>query len=399
VLWIDRVIQDLGSPPGFEVAEAVAVNDVGQVAVTGEGSPQSYRGFLWEEDTWTDLGVLPGRDWCIPEDIDGLGRIVGTCLYGERVAAFIWDSGGMTDLGTLSGSARAYGINQVGQVVGHCRATQPGGNGEQRAFLWENDVMTELGPLPVQDNSQAFGLNDLGDVAGSSWYPTGPYSLSVDRATLWRDGGAEIVDLGRTPGPPVCSGEPFYPDNIALAINNRGQIVGHAQCIASGGSLAAFLWQDGVMYNLNDLIPPGSGWDLIKALDINDAGEIVGFGLAPGGGSYLRAFLLVPANPPVSVPQEGAPNLLGLHVAPIPFSLGTRISYMLPVPGPIRVTVHDVAGRNVATLLDGIQPSGRHSLLWNPNDHGGAAAGNGVYFLRVASDGRSEVRKLVHMKR
>jgi probable HAF family extracellular repeat protein len=299
VLWIDGAIQDLGAPP-FGGGKAVGVNNTGQVVVKAEGSPQSFRGFLWEGGTWTDLGLLPGRNECIPEAIDNDGRIVGTCLTlgGGNAAAFIWDAGEMTDLGTLSGTARAYGINQMGQVVGHCWANQPGGNGEQRAFLWQNDVMTGLTPLPDRGNSQAFDINDLGDVVGSSWYPTGPYSLSVDRATLWRDGGEEVVDLGYTPGPEVCTyGFPFYTDNIATSVNNHRQVVGHAQCISSGGALAAFLWQDGVMHNLNDLIPPGSGWDLVKALDINDAGQIVGFGLPPGGGSYdLRAFLLVPRN-------------------------------------------------------------------------------------------------------
>jgi probable HAF family extracellular repeat protein len=225
----------------------------------------------------------------------------------------------------------------------------------------------------------------------------GPYTLSVDRATSWHDGGAEIVDLGSTPGPPICSNNPYYPDNIALAVNNHGQIVGHAQCVASGGSLAGFLWRDGTMYNLNDLIPPGSGWDLIKATDINDAGQIVGFGLAPGG-TYLRAFLLDPVDTPASVLQEGVPNHFGLRVAPIPLGLTTRISFVLPRPGQVRITLHDVAGRHVATLLDGFRAAGHHSLPWNPNLPGGQVAGNGVYFLRVTSDGAIGVKKLVHLR-
>jgi probable HAF family extracellular repeat protein len=235
-------------------------------------------------------------------------------------------------------------------------------------------------------------------VVGSSWYPTGPYSLSVDRATLWRNGGTEIVDLGQTPGPAACADGGPYPDNIALAVNNHGQIVGHAQCIASGGSLAGFLWQDGTMYNLNHLIPPGSGWDLIKATDINDAGQIVGFGLAPGG-EYLRAFLLVPADTPVNVPEAVASNRFGLNVSPIPLGPTTQVSYVLQDPGPVRITVHDVAGRRVATLLDRFQPAGHHSLLWSPNGPGGETFGNKVYLLRVTSNGGTAVKKLVYLGR
>ncbi|MFC1572160.1 T9SS type A sorting domain-containing protein [Candidatus Eisenbacteria bacterium] len=400
VLWINGVIQDLGMPP-FGWGKAVGVNDAGQVAVTGEGSPQSYRGFLWEEDTWTELGLLPGRNECIPEEIDGHGRIVGTCLtLGQaNSAAFIWDAGEMSDLGTLSGTARAYGINQSGKVVGHCWANQQGGNGEQRAFLWENDVMAELRPLADRLNSHAFGLNDLGDVVGSSWSPVGPYGLSADRATLWRNGRAEIVDLGRTPGPPVCSADPYYTDNIALAINSHEQIVGHAQCIASGGSLAAFLWQDGVMYNLNDLIPPGSGWDLIKALDINDAGEIVGLGIAPGGGSYIRAFLLVPTDPSMSVSPNEMSSPHRVNVAPNPFHLDTRISYVLQTPGPVCVSIHDIAGRYIATLRDGFQPAGSHSLTWDAVTYESGASQDGIYFVRVGSNDGVRVRRLIRFRR
>jgi hypothetical protein len=152
------------------------------------------------------------------------------------------------------------------------------------------------------------------------------------------------------------------------------------------------------MYNLHDLIPPGSGWDLKKATDINDAGQIVGFGLAPGG-DYLRAFLLVPADAPVSVPEAGASNRFGLRVSPIPLDPTTRISYELPGPGPVRITVHDVAGRRVATLLDRFQPAGHHSLLWGPNAPGGQTSGNSVYFLCVASNGGTGVKKLVYLGR
>jgi probable HAF family extracellular repeat protein len=57
------------------------------------------------------------------------------------------------------------------------------------------------------------------------------------------------------------------------------------------GSSHAFLWNDGVMSDLNDLIPPDSGWVLFSAAAINDVGQIVGWGLYNGAG---RAFLLMP---------------------------------------------------------------------------------------------------------
>jgi probable HAF family extracellular repeat protein len=48
----------------------------------------------------------------------------------------------------------------------------------------------------------------------------------------------------------------------------------------------------GSLQNLNQLLPAGSGWELLEATDINDAGQIVGYGRFQG---RIRAFLLTPA--------------------------------------------------------------------------------------------------------
>ena len=52
---------------------------------------------------------------------------------------------------------------------------------------------------------------------------------------------------------------------------------------------AAFLWESGVMTDLNDHLPEGSGWEVSQADDINDVGQIVGWGIFAG---QVRAFLL-----------------------------------------------------------------------------------------------------------
>jgi hypothetical protein len=54
------------------------------------------------------------------------------------------------------------------------------------------------------------------------------------------------------------------------------------------------LWQDGVMTDLNTLIPPGSPLFIKEPVGINDRGQIVGFGLDSNG--IDRAFLLTPCD-------------------------------------------------------------------------------------------------------
>src|SRR5262249_38411128 len=82
----------------------------------------------------------------------------------------------------------------------------------------------------------------------------------------------------------------------ASGINNKGQIVGGS--IATNGFFtSAVLWENGKIFDLNTLIGPYNGWFLSAAYDINDEGEIVGFGtfaVNPTGPFLGHAFLLKP---------------------------------------------------------------------------------------------------------
>ena len=75
----------------------------------------------------------------------------------------------------------------------------------------------------------------------------------------------------------------FGLDPVGEAINNHGVIVGQS-------SLGAWIWSGGVFQNLNNLIPPGSGFTLDNATAINDNGQIVASGANAQGQEH--AFLL-----------------------------------------------------------------------------------------------------------
>lgn len=93
----------------------------------------------------------------------------------------------------------------------------------------------------------------------------------------------------------------------AFGINGSGQIVGYSTTVSDSGH--AFLYENGVMTDLTDLIVNISGWDLISAAyDINDLGQIVGYGMI---GQEKHAFLLSPS----SVPVPPAVVLLGSSLA------------------------------------------------------------------------------------
>jgi len=87
---------------------------------------------------------------------------------------------------------------------------------------------------------------------------------------------------------------PAYPNSIAEGINDEGQVAGGASDEPFlGGNCSAFLWQDGVMTDLNTLIPSGSPLFLWYATGINSRGQIAGQAVVVSTGEW-HAFLATP---------------------------------------------------------------------------------------------------------
>ncbi|MBK9303707.1 MAG: T9SS type A sorting domain-containing protein [bacterium] len=81
-------------------------------------------------------------------------------------------------------------------------------------------------------------------------------------------------------------------------------------------------------------------------------------------------------------------DLLVEPSVPNPFNPRTNVAFSLTAPGRVRVSIVDLTGREVATLLDSDLGTGRHVVSWNGELAGGRAAPAGVYLVRVAA-GRS----------
>lgn len=83
---------------------------------------------------------------------------------------------------------------------------------------------------------------------------------------------------------------------------------------------------------------------------------------------------------------------------PNPFNPTTKIVYDLPQPERVIIRIFDVLGREVATLFDGLQPAGTHTLLWEGKDAAGRRASTGIYLLRVEAGEEVAVRKMLLAK-
>jgi probable HAF family extracellular repeat protein len=185
------------------------------------------------------------------------------------VHALLYNSGPLLDLGSPLGgpSSFAAGMNTSGFVVGGAQTA----TFVTHAFLAIAGGVQDLGTLGGR-NSSATGINGTGRVIGNAETAT-----AAVHAFQW-PGSGPLQDLGTLGG----------RHSFAAAINSAGLIVGKSG--TAGGNTHAFLY-DGSLHDLNNLIPSGSGWELIDASGINDAGLIAGSGRLNG---KMRAFLLTP---------------------------------------------------------------------------------------------------------
>src|SRR5205809_187104 len=312
--------------------------------------------------------------------------IAGIPLIARSASA----DGFIQDLGSLDSFSHARAVNELGQIVGEStnddfrnpRATlwengtmtdlgSLGGgtafandvneagqivggttdaSGYQRAFLWENGVMTDLG---VQPDGSALAINDKGQIVGT---------MNGERQGFLWDHGT-ITDLGTLGGPPV----------YASGVNNAGQIVGWSGTAKSEHH--AFLWDAGVMTDLGTL--PG-GYESTGD-DLSNAGRIVGQASGSNAAPHAVLWTLPPAPVhDIAVTQAGASPLSAAVGTPI--YVGGWVMNQGTQTESVDVTVY--AGSIVvgtATVQD-LAPNAFAgvSLTWNTS-----AVEPGSYQLRV----------------
>ncbi len=266
-------LQDLGTLPGFSSTAALAINAPGQAAGPAYNSTGPSHAFVWTSGVGlTDIHASDTFNSSEALGINGAGQIVGQLTNIDGVVhSFLWSSGaGMSDLGAMLNNGFATGINDAGQVVG---TSWDDINGI--AFLWTAAAgFTDLGNLPGFQYAWATAINASGQVVGQVSNNTGP----ID-GFLWT-AASGMTDLGALAG--FAYIQPY-------AINAGGVVVGEASNDPASG--AAFIWNNGVMMDLNTLIPSGTGWVLKIATGINDNGQITGTGTI---GGLTHAFLLTP---------------------------------------------------------------------------------------------------------
>jgi probable HAF family extracellular repeat protein len=201
---------------------------------------------------------------------------------GKIISPVFWKRGEVHALPTVAGDPDGFvqGLNDRGQAVGSSGNCS---NIATHAVLWENETASEL-PNLGHDGNDAYAINDHGQAVG--------YVSTADGSTivpsLWSDGVRRAVtNLGILPG----DGAAF-----ATGINNRGQVVGST--FNSMGWSRGFIWQDNVLTDLNSLVRGDSNLYIIAASNINERGQISGMASVMSGPDEgkIHAILLTPVD-------------------------------------------------------------------------------------------------------
>lgn len=358
-------LSDLGTLGGVQsVARDINVHGeiVGWSNLEG-GTTQ--RATLWTHGVPVGLGTF-GGDHSDARDINDNGIVVGSSFNAQGQERAFWWDGTLHDLGALGGDqARAYAINNWGDIVG---MASPPINDRFHAFLGKaGSPLYDLGTLGGK-TSHAYDVNEHGHVCGWSQVDWDPVE---SRGFFWADG--VMKEIG-TAGGEYSAG---------FALNDRDEVVGMTGRV--DGQYVAFLWKNGVLTDLNTLLPPGTGWVLVRAWDIDEHGVIVGEGRLNG---ESRAFMLAPSEltsvPPTVLP--GSVSFLGAR--PNPVETNARFEFDLPAVSRAHLEVFDLSGRRVRDVADGMFPAGRSGVSWDGFDAEGRRPATGVYWASLTVDGR-----------
>ncbi|MGB8657837.1 MAG: FlgD immunoglobulin-like domain containing protein [Candidatus Zixiibacteriota bacterium] len=97
--------------------------------------------------------------------------------------------------------------------------------------------------------------------------------------------------------------------------------------------------------------------------------------------------------------QPNAPDKFALLPnQPNPFNPETKISYYLPRPSQVRLTIYNLLGQTVTTLFHGYQETGLHTLTWGGKDDNGTQVSSGIYFYRLVAGDFTQTRKMSLLK-
>ena len=287
-LWDPIIgIQRLPTLKGFNGGSARGINGAGHVVgcsllCQGQSCMQG-RAFVYRDGSLTDLQA---GEYSCATAINDAEQVTG---YSNK-SGFFWNNGTLTNINGFGdfSEIEPRAINQAGEVAGAWWETVPSPECYTSPyppchfvttgypFRWTNGSLITLGaPL----DATASSINNSGVIAGT-------FSRDGRSQAFLTNSVGIFIELGALDGSNASS---------ASGINNAGDVVGTSYSCVGGlcSNWTAFLYQNGVMVDLNDRVSQ-SDWSLVSATAINDKNQILAIGRKDGQ-SFSKGLLLTPA--------------------------------------------------------------------------------------------------------
>jgi len=299
--WLDGKVPDIGTLPGDSWSQVMAVNKHGLVLANSNS-----HGFLWKDGKRTPLNIQLGGEGALANcglndnDVVVAWRSIAfppeqrdhEHVFTSETRLFKWRDARVLDLGKPEGldfGDKGHLINNKEEIAGE---------NDHNVFFWSDGKRQIVCAMTGFDSARAIALNDAGQVAGirirSKNMGNIVWGDAYEDAFLWSKGQLQIL-----PTLPGCT------KTFAVGLNDRGQMIGYVDFVPNGGEKTPLplFWQNGSVYNLNDLIPKNSGCTLTRPFAVNNAGEIVCHGYTNESerigilhGSDTHTYVLTPAS-------------------------------------------------------------------------------------------------------
>ena len=348
-------VTDLGTLSGGSFSQPFFITKNGRIAGSSNLADGSSHAVVWASEQMTDLGTLGGSN-SIAFGVNDFGQSVGEaetsasdpngedfCGFQTHLICLPFESadGVMNPLPTLGGNnGEATAINNRGEMAGFAENSipNPACPAPQvlhfKPVVWTNGRVNQLRTVGGDPDGVAFMINDNGQAVGASgtcatFNPINLYNLVPVHALLWENGKAinlgnlggttgqaggniafDINNLGQVVGSSDLTGDTTFHaflwtkktrmqdldtlsgdvDSLSISINDAGSIVGAS--LDASGNPRAFLWEKGMMIDLNTLVSGDSPLYLLTGCSINSRGEITGLGLTSAG--EIHTYLATP---------------------------------------------------------------------------------------------------------
>ena len=364
--------------------------------VTPSGDIVVVAGY-WEIDgSWHPIGNLPGIEpfdplffgnaTCISAD----GTIIGG--YGAHPnyhpEAFLWseaDSFFRTMGDNQYQGTRALSLSADGQVLGGWIS---GPGIFWHPTIWNPDPL-ELGTFdPNYNNGDVYALNSDGTMAfGKAGKITNGNTLGIPM--YWTDstGLVNLIDLNSSYGGTAWGGSDDG-SIIGLEVGPWGSEQGYIWTPEAGPKLfTTWLSEKGVTL--------GSNWIIRSVADISaDGNVIIAWGDDTNTPQTISDGIIVILDNPVSVSSDIIINDYELYQNyPNPFNPSTTIEFNIPEQGLVNLSVYNMLGEKVATIVNDMLESGNHKFEFN-----GSNLASGIYLVKMSSGSFSEVIKINLLK-